>query len=44
MQPKDAVRITPYRDGPLIVRGAFTLVDDQGQAIDPGRSPAALCR
>ena len=36
--------ITPYRDGPLIVRGDFTLVDQDGAEIDPGRGTIALCR
>jgi CDGSH-type Zn-finger protein len=36
--------ITPYRDGPLIVRGAFVLVDEDGHEIDPGRKTVALCR
>ena len=36
--------ITPYRDGPLIVRGDFRLVDTDGQEIDPGRKTVALCR
>jgi CDGSH-type Zn-finger protein len=36
--------ITPYRDGPLIVRGDFHLVDQDGAAIDPGRRTIALCR
>jgi CDGSH-type Zn-finger protein len=36
--------ITPYRDGPLIVRGDFRLVDQDGAEIDPGRRTIALCR
>jgi CDGSH-type Zn-finger protein len=36
--------ITPYRDGPLIVRGDFRLVDQNGAEIDPGRDTIALCR
>jgi CDGSH-type Zn-finger protein len=36
--------ITPYRDGPLIVRGDFRLVDQDGVEIDPGRTTIALCR
>jgi CDGSH-type Zn-finger protein len=36
--------ITPYRDGPLIVRGDFRLLDQDGNAIDPGRETIALCR
>lgn len=36
--------ITPYRDGPLIVRGDFRLLDSDGAEIDPGRETVALCR
>jgi CDGSH-type Zn-finger protein len=36
--------ITPYRDGPLIVRGDFRLLDQEGGEIDPGRETIALCR
>ena len=36
--------ITPYRDGPLLVRGDFRLVDTDGNEIDPGRKTVALCR
>ena len=36
--------ITPYRDGPLIVRGDFRLVDQDGTEIDPGRQTVALRR
>jgi CDGSH-type Zn-finger protein len=44
-QPSDAgATITPYRDGPLIVRGNFRLVDTDGEEIDPGRRTVALCR
>jgi CDGSH-type Zn-finger protein len=39
-----AATITPYRDGPLIVRGDFRLVDQDGAEIDPGRRTVALCR
>lgn len=41
---KDDVLITPYRDGPLLVRGPFDLVDAGGSAIDSQRSIVALCR
>ena len=41
--PRGAV-ITPYRDGPLIVRGTFTITDPDGVEIDPGRATVALCR
>ena len=42
--PDDDVIITPYRDGPLIVRGPFTLQDQDGNVIDAGRETVALCR
>jgi CDGSH-type Zn-finger protein len=37
-------RITPYRDGPYIIRGDFTLTDQDGREIEPGRGTIALCR
>lgn len=39
-----AVTVTPYEDGPLIVRGDFELRTPDGQVIDPGREVVALCR
>ena len=42
--PERGATITPYRDGPLIVRGDFRLVDSDGVEIDPGRDTVALCR
>ena len=42
--PERGATITPYRDGPLIVRGDFRLVDADGVEIDPGRETVALCR
>jgi CDGSH-type Zn-finger protein len=42
--PAPAATITPYRDGPLIVRGDFRLLDQAGTEIDPGRRTIALCR
>ena len=44
MQPKDAVTITPYRDGPLLVRGPVRLFAHDGSPIEPDRDPIALCR
>jgi CDGSH-type Zn-finger protein len=38
------VMITPYRDGPLLVRGPVRLVDMHGQPIEHDRDPIALCR
>ena len=43
-EPRGGATITPYRDGPLIVRGDFRLVDQDGAEIDPGRGTIALCR
>jgi CDGSH-type Zn-finger protein len=40
----DRVTITPYRDGPLLVRGPFTLVDQDGNEIAVDREVVALCR
>ena len=40
----DDVVITPYRDGPLLVRGPFTLRDQDGNEIEVGRKTVALCR
>jgi CDGSH-type Zn-finger protein len=37
-------RITPYRDGPLIVRGPFVLADQDGNEIAVERRTVALCR
>jgi CDGSH-type Zn-finger protein len=36
--------ITPYRDGPLLVRGPFTLRDQDGAEIKVVRETVALCR
>jgi len=41
---KHAVVITPYRDGPLLVRGPIELVDSTGRRIESTRDPVALCR
>ena len=40
----DEVTITPYRDGPLLVRGPFSLRDAQGREIPVARRTIALCR
>jgi CDGSH-type Zn-finger protein len=42
--PGPGATITPYRDGPLVVRGVFRLQDQDGAEIDPGRRTIALCR
>jgi CDGSH-type Zn-finger protein len=36
--------ITPYEDGPLIVRGDFEMRAPDGTPIEPGRATVALCR
>jgi CDGSH-type Zn-finger protein len=37
-------RITPYRDGPILVRGGFSLVDQDGNDIPTHQRTVALCR
>ncbi|MFG2049874.1 CDGSH iron-sulfur domain-containing protein [Micromonospora sp. NPDC048935] len=39
-----AATITPYEDGPLLVRGDFALVTPDGEHIDTRRGTVALCR
>jgi CDGSH-type Zn-finger protein len=38
------VTITPYRDGPLIIRGDFQITDVDGHVVDTDRATVALCR
>jgi CDGSH-type Zn-finger protein len=40
----DEATITPYRDGPYIVRGNFTVMDQDGNPIQTHRKTIALCR
>jgi CDGSH-type Zn-finger protein len=42
--PSPAVTVTPYRDGPLLIRGSFKLLDQEGREIFPASQPVALCR
>ncbi len=44
MSEKGSVVITPYRDGPLLVRGPVELTMSDGTAIRVDRDPIALCR
>jgi CDGSH-type Zn-finger protein len=37
-------RITPYRNGPYLIRGAFVVVDQDGNEIELERRVVALCR
>ena len=39
-----AVRISAYRDGPLIVRGDVIITGADGEDIVPARRTVALCR
>jgi CDGSH-type Zn-finger protein len=38
------VVITPYRDGPLLVRGPVRMTDQEGNEIAVERATVALCR
>ena len=38
------IKITPYRNGPYLVRGPVTIVDQDGNEIEPKRPIIALCR
>jgi CDGSH-type Zn-finger protein len=40
----DEATITPYRDGPLVIRGPFRLTDQDGREIAVNRATIALCR
>jgi CDGSH-type Zn-finger protein len=40
----DIATITPYRDGPLLVRGPVRLTDQHGDEIVVERETIALCR
>lgn len=40
----DEATITPYRNGPYLVRGAFRLLDQDGNEIEVRRGTIALCR
>jgi CDGSH-type Zn-finger protein len=44
MPSKDTVIITPYRDGPLLVRGPIELDWPEGSPVDRPRDLVALCR
>ena len=40
----DRATITPYRDGPYLLRGDFQLTDQDGEPIETRRRTVALCR
>jgi CDGSH-type Zn-finger protein len=37
-------RVTPYRNGPYLIRGPFSLTDQEGNQIEVNRPVVALCR
>ncbi len=37
-------RITPYPDGPYLIRGDFEVTDHDGRVIETRRKTIALCR
>lgn len=41
---ENAVTVTAYRDGPYLVRGPFTMLDQEGNQILLERPTVALCR
>ena len=43
-RPRPEVVITPYRDGPLLVRGPVVIRDQDGSDIHVGDETVALCR
>jgi CDGSH-type Zn-finger protein len=40
----DGAVVSVYEDGPLIVRGQFTICGQDGEPIPAGRATVALCR
>jgi CDGSH-type Zn-finger protein len=42
--PQVTTELTPYPNGPYLVRGDFQLTDVDGSEIDPHRKTIALCR
>ncbi|MGW4959938.1 hypothetical protein ACWEPL_22200 [Nonomuraea sp. NPDC004186] len=40
---REVVTVTPCADGPLLLRGPFELVTQDGEHIDAGRATVALC-
>ncbi len=41
---KSDVEITPYPNGPFVVRGPIRLWDDEGNEIEVRRRTVAICR
>ncbi len=40
----DDASITPYRNGPYLLRGPFKLLDQDGNEVEVTRGTVALCR
>jgi len=40
----EPTKITPYRNGPYLIRGSFVICDQDGNEIETKRSVVALCR
>lgn len=38
------MKVTVLKDGPVLLNGEFTIVDDAGNAVETGDGKAALCR
>lgn len=44
-QPRHvSTELTPYPNGPYLLRGDFRLTEPDGEEIDPRRKTVALCR
>jgi CDGSH-type Zn-finger protein len=41
---REEAMITPYRNGPYLIRGPFRLLDQDGNEIEVRRQTVALCR
>jgi CDGSH-type Zn-finger protein len=44
MRDDEPTTITPYENGPLIVRGDFRIENADGEVVPAGRRTVALCR
>lgn len=44
MADQPEATITAYPDGPLLVRGAYRILDSNGEPIEQTRRTIALCR
>ncbi|MGH2769054.1 MAG: CDGSH iron-sulfur domain-containing protein, partial [Actinomycetota bacterium] len=44
MPAQPEAMITPYPDGPYLVRGTYRIVDHRGREIEVTRRTVALCR